>query len=149
MIATKDGKGLRTQFHGRHRKTAHLFEIDGVWDILSVPLCIIQRTILGVFATLGRLSAIRLRQEFTKAKGVLTALTLPGGTPFFCARPATLVPCAAPPGGSSRGTMSMRKSNWSDLLRAFAISARESVRRLFESAIMKARAVISAIKTVR
>jgi hypothetical protein len=50
-------------------------------------------------------------------------------------------------GSSSRGTMSMRKSNWSDLLNAFAISERESVRRLFESAIINARAVISAINT--
>ena len=41
----------------------------------------------------------------------------------------------------------MRKSNWSDLLSAFAMSARESVLRLFESAIMNARAVISAMKT--
>ena len=49
--------------------------------------------------------------------------------------------------GSSRGTISMRKSNWSDLFRALAMSERESVRRLFESAIMNARAVISDIKT--
>ena len=41
----------------------------------------------------------------------------------------------------------MRKSNWSDLLRAFAMSARDNVRRLFESAMMNARAVISAMKT--
>lgn len=51
--------------------------------------------------------------------------------------------------GSSRGTMSMRKSNWSDLLSALAMSARDRVRRLLESATMNARAVISAIKTVR
>lgn len=41
----------------------------------------------------------------------------------------------------------MRKSNWSDLLTAFAMSARDSVRLLFESAMMKARAVISEMKT--
>ena len=50
---------------------------------------------------------------------------------------------------SSRGTMSIRKSNWSDLLSAFAMSARDNVRRLFESATIKARAVISDIKTGR
>ena len=66
--------------------------------------------------------------------------------PFLAARAALPDPA---PGGSSRGTMSMRKSNWSDLLRAFAMSARESVRRLFESAMMNARAVISAMKTCR
>lgn len=49
--------------------------------------------------------------------------------------------------GSSRGTMSMRKSNWSDLLSALAMSARDRVRRLLESATMNARAVISAMKT--
>ena len=43
--------------------------------------------------------------------------------------------------------MSIRKSNWSDFASAFAMSARESVRRLLESAIMNARAVISAMKT--
>jgi hypothetical protein len=48
---------------------------------------------------------------------------------------------------SSRGTISMRKSNWSDLPRALAISERESVRLLLESAMMNARAVISDIKT--
>ena len=42
----------------------------------------------------------------------------------------------------------MRKSNWSDLLSALAMSARDKVRRLLESATMKARAVISAIKTL-
>lgn len=42
----------------------------------------------------------------------------------------------------------MRKSNWSDLLIALAMSARDNVLRLFESAMMKARAVISAMKTV-
>lgn len=41
----------------------------------------------------------------------------------------------------------MRKSNWSDLLMAFAMSARERVRLLFESAMMNARAVISAMNT--
>lgn len=41
----------------------------------------------------------------------------------------------------------MRKSNWSDLLSALAMSERDRVRRLFESAIMKALAVISDIKT--
>lgn len=51
-------------------------------------------------------------------------------------------------GSSSRGTMSIRKSNWSVLLNAFAMSDRDSVRRLFESAIMNARAVISAMKTI-
>ena len=51
-------------------------------------------------------------------------------------------------GKSSRGTMSMRKSNISDLLNAFAMSARERVRRLLESAIMNARAVISEMKTM-
>ena len=43
--------------------------------------------------------------------------------------------------------MSIRKSNWSDLLSALAMSARERVRRLLESAMMNARAVISAMKT--
>lgn len=42
----------------------------------------------------------------------------------------------------------MRKSNWSDLASALAMSARERVRLLFESAMIKARAVISAINTV-
>lgn len=58
---------------------------------------------------------------------------------------------AAPPVGkgiSSLGTRSMRKSNWSDLLKALAMSERDSVRRLFESAMMKARAVTSAMKTI-
>lgn len=41
----------------------------------------------------------------------------------------------------------MRKSNWSDLLSALAMSARDKVRRLLESATMNARAVISAMKT--
>lgn len=41
----------------------------------------------------------------------------------------------------------MRKSNWSDLLNAAAISERESVRRLLESAMMNARAVISSMNT--
>ena len=41
----------------------------------------------------------------------------------------------------------MRKSNWSDLPSALAISARDRVRRLLESATMNARAVISAMKT--
>ena len=41
----------------------------------------------------------------------------------------------------------MRKSNWSDFDTALAMSARESVRRLFESAMMNALAVISEIKT--
>jgi len=44
--------------------------------------------------------------------------------------------------------MSIRKSNWSDLLSALAMSARDSVRRLFESAMMNARAVTSEMKTV-
>ena len=57
--------------------------------------------------------------------------------------PAPFAKCA-----SSRGTISIRKSNWSDLLSALAMSARESVRRLFESATMNARAVISAINTI-
>ena len=48
---------------------------------------------------------------------------------------------------SSLGTISIRKSNWSDFASAFAMSARDSVRRLLESAIMNARAVISAMKT--
>ena len=48
---------------------------------------------------------------------------------------------------SSRGTMSIKKSNWSDLLSAFAISERERVRRLLESAMIKAREVISEMKT--
>ena len=73
---------------------------------------------------------------------------------FFAPPTAPPAPLAfeldAPPPGkgrSSRGTMSIRKSNWSDLLSAFAISARDRVRRLFESAIMNARAVISDMKT--
>ena len=49
--------------------------------------------------------------------------------------------------GSSLGNMSIRKSNWSDLAMARDMSDRERVRRLFESATMNARAVISAIKT--
>lgn len=52
-------------------------------------------------------------------------------------------------GNSSRGTISIKKSNWSDLLKAFAMSERESVLRLFESAMMNARAVISEMKTSR
>ena len=52
-------------------------------------------------------------------------------------------------GSSSLGTMSMRKSNWSDLVKAFAMSDRDRVRRLLESAMIKARAVISEIKTGR
>lgn len=66
-------------------------------------------------------------------------------TPKFnvcCALPGTLN------GASSLGTISIKKSNWSDLERAFEISDRESVRLLFESAIMNARAVISDIKTI-
>jgi hypothetical protein len=66
-------------------------------------------------------------------------------TPKFsvcCALPGTLN------GASSLGTMSIKKSNWSDLERAFEISERESVRRLLESAIINARAVISDMKTV-
>src|SRR5882762_5487703 len=68
-----------------------------------------------------------------------------GPTPRFsvcCALPGTLNEA------SSRGTISIKKSNWSDLERAFEISERESVRRLFESAIMNARAVISDMKTI-
>src|SRR5271170_6797092 len=42
----------------------------------------------------------------------------------------------------------MRKSNCSDLPSALAMSPRESVRRLLESAMMKARAVISEMNTV-
>jgi hypothetical protein len=62
---------------------------------------------------------------------------------------AALFPGPETPGtkGSSRGTMSMRKSNWSDFPSALAMSARDRVRRLLESATMNARAVISAIKT--
>lgn len=56
-------------------------------------------------------------------------------------------PVAAGPYGSSRGTMSIRKSNWSDLFSALAMSERDRVRRLFESAMMNAREVISAMKT--
>lgn len=41
----------------------------------------------------------------------------------------------------------MRKSNWSDLLSALAMSERDNVRRLLESAMIKALAVISEIKT--
>ena len=77
---------------------------------------------------------------------------------FPCAAPAIevdaapavallLAPWCIEPGNSSLGTMSIKKSNWSDFERAFAMSARESVRRLLESATMKARAVISAMKT--
>ena len=61
---------------------------------------------------------------------------------------AVAAAAAAEPGnGSSLGRISMRKSNWSDLLTAFAMSARDRVRRLLESAMMNARAVISAINT--
>lgn len=49
--------------------------------------------------------------------------------------------------GSSRGTISIKKSNWSDLLSALAMSARERVRRLLESAMINARAVISEMNT--
>ncbi len=45
--------------------------------------------------------------------------------------------------------MSIKKSNWSDLLSALAISDRERVRRLLASATMKARAVISSMKTAQ
>ena len=48
---------------------------------------------------------------------------------------------------SSLGTISMRKSKWSDLVRALAISALDNVRRLLESATMNARPVISAMNT--
>lgn len=64
--------------------------------------------------------------------------------------PKFRVCCAIPGplnGASSLGTISIKKSNWSDFERAFEISERESVRRLFESAIMNARAVISDMKT--
>lgn len=44
--------------------------------------------------------------------------------------------------------MSIKKSNWSDFESALAMSARESVRRLFESATMNARDVISEMKTI-
>ena len=56
-------------------------------------------------------------------------------------------PVVAGPYGSSRGTMSIRKSNWSDLFSALAMSERDRVRRLFESAMMNAREVISAMNT--
>lgn len=70
------------------------------------------------------------------------------GAAFFPFDPdAADGPVAGAAKGSSRGRMSIRKSNWSDLLTALAMSARESVRRLFESAMMNARAVISAMKT--
>jgi len=49
---------------------------------------------------------------------------------------------------SSRGTMSMRKSKWSDLERARAISDFEIVRRLCASATRNARHVSSWINTV-
>lgn len=52
-------------------------------------------------------------------------------------------------GSSSLGTISMRKSNWSDLLKALEISERDRVRRLLESAMIKARAVISEMNTGR
>lgn len=88
--------------------------------------------------------------------------------PCLLCDPPDFLPCARPPPppvpvpvpppppaepgapegtGSSLGTISMRKSNWSDLLSAFAMSARERVRRLLESATMNARAVISVMKT--
>ena len=41
----------------------------------------------------------------------------------------------------------MRKSNWSGFESALAMSERESVRRLLESATMNAREVISEMKT--
>lgn len=50
-------------------------------------------------------------------------------------------------GGSSRGKMSIKKSNWSDFAIALAMSDLDNVLRLFVSATMKARAVISAMKT--
>lgn len=66
---------------------------------------------------------------------------------MFASRIPFLVPDGKGMGGSSLGTMSIRKSNWSDLLSAFAMSDRERVRRLLESAMMKARAVISEMNT--
>lgn len=47
---------------------------------------------------------------------------------------------------SSRGTMSMRKSNMSDLERAAAMSDRWRVRRLLSSACIQARMVNSVMK---
>lgn len=48
-------------------------------------------------------------------------------------------------GGSSLGRISIKKSNWSDLAIARAMSDLDKVLRLFVSATMKARAVISAM----
>lgn len=76
----------------------------------------------------------------------LTCLGLADVATFFPPPLAPAAPAAAN-GSSSLGTMSMRKSNWSDLLKALAMSERESVRRLLASATMKARAVISDINT--
>lgn len=85
------------------------------------------------------------QRSLSPRTGSLFALVEPGIVflPLFFPGPDT-------PGtkGSSRGTVSMRKSNWSDLLSALAMSARDNVRRLFESATINARAVISAMKTL-
>ena len=82
--------------------------------------------------------ALKLEPATPPAPGAPTALADAPGAP----------PGIPPPGNpSSLGTMSIKKSNWSDLDNALAMSARESVRRLFESATMKARAVISAMNT--
>ena len=83
---------------------------------------------------------------------IITPALVPAPAPFT---PAPLAPGAdgfgaGCPGkvASSLGTISIRKSKWSDLVRALAISALDNVRRLLESATMKARPVISAINTI-
>ena len=62
------------------------------------------------------------------------------------APPCPAVLFAAWLAASSRGTMSIKKSNMSDRVRAEAMSERWSVRRLFSSAWIHARIVSSVMK---
>lgn len=111
---------------------ASSFSIEACWEFSRLG---------GAWGTLS-ITALCDRETLR-----LTGTPLPcAAAPFFCPFPPA---CPAAPGGSSRGTMSIKKSNWSDLLRALAISARDNVRRLLESAMMNARAVISAMKTTQ
>ncbi len=66
-----------------------------------------------------------------------------GAPPADPGCPVVLLACAA---ASSLGTMSIRKSNMSDLASADAISDRWSVRLLFSSACIHARIVNSVMK---
>lgn len=67
--------------------------------------------------------------------------------PFLLLRFPDVLNAGACGGGSSLGKISIKKSNWSDLAIARAMSDLDKVLRLFVSATMKARAVISAMKT--